>query len=122
MLKNNHTVTVTKSLAMNAVEYGAIIGSKGELASKIIRFQPDERLQIGRDDSQCDVVLLDSRISRVHLEMIFDTKDRKYKVTDHSSNGTIVDGKYKLVKHKETVISSGSKLWLGSSENEIILG
>ena len=43
----NSRITVTRSLAMNQDDAGAIIGIKGYLIGKIIRLKPEQRVLLG---------------------------------------------------------------------------
>lgn len=55
-----------------------------------------EKIAIGRDES-CDIVFNDSRVSRFHAEIEFDSTGTEmtcYRFYDKSSNGTIVNGKF----------------------------
>ncbi len=115
-------VTVTRSLAMNREEFGTIIGVKGVLLGKYIRFKPDERVLLGRDSAQCDVVVPGIHISGVHMELRFDRKTGRYVVTDKSRNGVVLNEKFKLVKNTPTEVERGSHLLIGDTENEIVLG
>ena len=117
-----HTVSFTTSFALNSKEYGTLIGTKGELTGKYIRFKEDQKLIIGRDNSKCDVVISDRRVSGVHCEIRYNLLEKKYEVKDLSSNGIKVNGDYRLRKNQTESLAPGSKLWLGSAENEIILG
>jgi len=52
-----------------------------------------ETITIGRDNS-CDIVINDSRVSRIHAEVEFDfgSEITFYRFIDKSTNGTIVNG------------------------------
>lgn len=120
--RRSETVSVTRSFAMNSTDGGALIGIRGELAGKYYRFQPGEKLLIGKDDSKCQVVLRDNRVSRIHCEVELDLSKMKYILTDLSRNGVVVDGNVKLQKEEPTEVLPGTHLLIGSSENEMILG
>lgn len=115
-------VTVSKSLAMSREEKGAIIGTKGYLLGKIFRFDSGKIIHIGRDDSQCDLIIQGDRVSRVHCWIFYDASRHQYIVCDLSTNGVVVDGKYKLTKRAEVVVQPGSTLLIGDTTNEIRLG
>ena len=86
----NSRITVTRSLAMNQDDAGAIIGIKGYLIGKIIRLKPEQRVLLGRDASQCDVVLSGDMVSRVHCSICYDGKKKTYIVNDLSTNATSI--------------------------------
>ncbi|MBQ9199555.1 MAG: FHA domain-containing protein [Lachnospiraceae bacterium] len=118
----NRNMTVTRSIAMNKKENGAIIGTRGFLLGKIIRISSDNDVIIGRDPAQCEIIVKGDKVSRAHLRLRYNSITEDYTLYDTSSNGTIIDEKYKL-KHKTHVnVKSGSKIWLGDSDNEIMLG
>ena len=71
----NSKITVTRSLALNRESAGAIIGIKGYL-------KPDQRVLLGRDASQCDILLMGDMVSRVHCSIYFDGDKGKYIVND----------------------------------------
>lgn len=114
--------TVTKSLAMNQSDGGALIGQKGFLLGKIIRLKSDTQYFLGRDSSQCDVEIKGDKVSRVHCSIIFNSKTYDYTIRDCSTNGVVVNEKYKLKKNTDTSIKPGSILLIGSEENQIRLG
>lgn len=114
--------TVTKSLAMNQKEGGALIGQKGFLLGKIIRLKSDTLYFLGRDSSQCDVEIKGDKVSRVHCSIIFSSKTCDYIIRDCSTNGVVVNKKYKLKKDTDIAVKPGSTLLIGSEENQIRLG
>ncbi|MCM1082840.1 MAG: FHA domain-containing protein [Clostridium sp.] len=114
--------TVTRSLAMNQSNGGALIGQKGFLLGKIIRLKSDTLYFLGRDSSQCDVEIKGDKVSRVHCSIIFNSKTYDYIVNDCSTNGVVVNEKYKLKKGADTSVKPGSTLLIGSEENQIRLG
>lgn len=118
----NSKITVTRSLALNRESTGAIIGIKGYLLGKIIRIRPDQRVLLGRDASQCDILLMGDMVSRVHCSICFDGKKGKYIVNDLSTNGILVDQKYMLKKRQNIELQPGSQLFIGSEDNVICLG
>ncbi len=121
-MPHDGTFTVTKSLAMNREDTGAIIGVKGELIGQYIRFRPNQRFLLGRDPAQCDVILNSLYISGVHCEIWYDSQRKIYIVKDLSKNGIVVNSRYKLVKDEATEVAPGSHLLIGDTENEVILG
>ncbi len=121
-MDKRETVSVTRSFAMNRDDCGALIGVKGDLIGKYVRFQAGETMTLGKDASRCNVVFSDSRVSRVHCEVTYDGNRKRYVVTDQSSNGIMTDSNEKLEKGKPTEILPGTHLMIGSVDNEIVLG
>ncbi|MBP3622250.1 MAG: FHA domain-containing protein [Lachnospiraceae bacterium] len=122
MQTTNTGFTVTRSIAMNSEVAGAVIGTKGHLLGKIIKLKDKQVLVFGRDASQCDVLVKGEKVSRVHCSIRYDAKKNEYIVRDCSTNGVVVNQKYKLKKDADVRVTAGSTVWLGNSENEITLG
>jgi predicted component of type VI protein secretion system len=114
-------VTLTKSLALNQEKRGAVIGVKGYLLGKIFRIQHNQILNIGRDPAQCDVIIKGERISRMHCSIRYNALKDEYILRDCSTNGVVVDRKYKVKSNVDIRIRPGSILWIGNGENEIRL-
>ncbi|MBE5932164.1 MAG: FHA domain-containing protein [Lachnospiraceae bacterium] len=114
--------TVTRSLAMNKDKRGAIVGLKGFLAGKIIHLNSDSLSLVGRDPAQCDVVIKGDSVSRVHFHIRYNSATEDYTIKDCSKNGVVIDGKYKLKPNVDIKVNSGNKIWVGNSDNELILG
>lgn len=74
---------------------------------------------IGRDASQCDVVITENaeNVSRKHCTVNFDYKNNVYVVTDHSSNGTHLDNGKKLVSELPTPVECGTVIIIGDEKN-----
>lgn len=123
MQSQNKNITISRSLALNREEMGAVIVTKGGRIGQILRLMEGQVVNIGRDASQCHLVLLDDRVSGVHCTVSYDHVKRVYTVTDMGSrNGTLVDKKYLLNKKEPTKLKAGSRLLLGCEDVEITLG
>lgn len=114
-------MTITQSMAMNKDEQGAIIGTKGSLIGRIIRFKQGKKIIIGRDERKCDIVIIGGMVSRIHCFISYDANMEKYIVRDVSKNGVMADGTV-LPPNEDNVLRKGSILLIGSADNEIILG
>lgn len=122
MSTDSNKFTVTRSMALNKEQQGAIVGLKGFMEGKIKHLESDTTYVLGRDSSQCDILVKGAAVSRVHCRVTYDSEEKDYIVYDESKNGTIVDGASKLPKYKEVRMKGGRRLWIGDDENEIILG
>ncbi len=69
-----------------------------------------EMISIGRDPS-CDIVINDERISRHHLELSLGGAG--YMLTDHSTNGTMVNGV--RIQNQTISINDGANVLLGGT-------
>ena len=67
-------------------------------------------ITIGRDNS-CDIVINDSRVSRVHANIIL--QGNSYIYRDNSMNGTLINGV--LLKHGEMRINFGDSVLLAGN-------
>ncbi|MBE5954091.1 MAG: FHA domain-containing protein [Lachnospiraceae bacterium] len=114
--------TVTRSLALNKDKRGAIVGLKGFLAGKIIHLNSDSLTLVGRDPAQCEIVLKGDAVSRIHFTIRYNSATEDYTIKDSSKNGVVIDGKFKLKPNVDVKINSGNKIWVGNSDNELILG
>ena len=80
-----------------------------------------ETITIGRDNS-CDIVINDSRVSRIHAEVEFDfgSEITFYRFIDKSSNGTIVNERFIKGQSVEVYRSSG-RFRISPIEPQILL-
>ena len=115
-------VHVTKSLAMNRDEAGALVFTKGKLLGVIIRIRDGKEITLGRDAVKADVVVAEKTISRLHCRVIYHKDLRSYSVYDYSKNGVFLGDGSRLPFKQEVEIASGEELWLGNADNIIRLG
>lgn len=103
-------------------QVGAIEGVCGQFANAVINLKPNEKILIGRDPANCNIVISSEKkdISRTHCSVKYDPYTDSFKVIDMSSNGTFVNGQ-KLVRDQETQLPAGTLLSLGSGENQFRL-
>lgn len=95
----------------------------GQYAGSEIRLKPDERIVIGREPKQCDLICASEQVSRVHLSITYRIVGGKgeYFVKDMSTNGTISSKTGKLPKEQEVKQPVGAVLTLGKSSESIQL-
>ena len=115
-------VQVTKSLALNRDEAGALVFTKGKLLGVIIRIRDGIEITVGRDAVKADVVVAEKTISRLHCKVIYHRDIHSYSVFDYSKNGVFLRDGSRLPFEQEVIIASGEELWLGSADNIIRLG
>ena len=117
------SITITKSLSMRPAhrEFGRVIVIKGTMVGKNYRIRPNERILIGRDESQCDIIIPSGTVTHVHCELFYEPEREMYIVKDMSKNGTLVDEKYRLPKNELVDIPPGSTLMIGSTKDVIVL-
>lgn len=118
----NMEYTIMNNYDSDRLNAPSIIGVKGSIIGKIFYLRNDETVFIGRDASQCQIVLKGGAVSRVHLNVCYNSITDDYTIYDTSSNGIIVNYKYKVRPRTYIRVEKGSSLQIGNPENEIILG
>lgn len=99
--------------------YG-ILCVAGELKGKEIKLAPSEKLVIGRNPKEANLVFRDITISRKHC-LIEPGEDGNYYVTDYSSCGVITGEGEQLIKDKRTKLAGGTVLLIGKSGTKVRL-
>ncbi len=92
-------------------------GLAGTYEGASIPLNAGESLTLGRDIQHCNLVLEGSDISRIHCTVSLDSKGQYYYVTDHSKNGSWLNGNVRLVKEAAFRCKPGSELSLGNGSN-----
>ena len=115
-------IHVTKSLAMNREEAGALVFTKGKLLGAIIRIRDNKEITVGRDATRSDVVVNAMTISRRHCKVVYHKDTGRYTVTDYSKNGVYTGDGKRLPSDEEVEVNAGEELWLGDEENILRLG
>lgn len=116
------SMRITHSLAMNQEKAGAIVFVKGKLVGTIIRIRSDKEINLGRDAGVSDIVLNDSKISRLHCSVIYHGDTGEYTICDYSKNGLFTKQGERLPEKEPVQIKAGEEIWLGSDENIFQLG
>lgn len=96
-------------------------GLGGSYLGASIPMKPGEKLVLGRDIQHCNLVLDGGDVSRIHCSISLDSKGKYYYVTDHSRNGTWLNGSDRLVKEAAVRCAPGTLLSLGSGTNQFLL-
>lgn len=115
-------IHITKSLAMNREESGALVFTKGKLLGSIIRIRDGKEITIGRDAAKSDIVINSMTISRLHCKVMYQKSTGCYKVVDCSKNGVYKSDGSRLPTGEEVGINAGEELWLGDEDNMVRLG
>ncbi|NCC52053.1 MAG: DUF4388 domain-containing protein [Spartobacteria bacterium] len=93
------------------------------LRGLVVPLPHDKETVIGRDNEQCDVALMDERISRAHASVIF--QDGRYYICDKKStngvflNGEKISGKAPLVVNDVIEIGPYSAVFVGSNHPQV---
>lgn len=96
----------------------------GTMKDYRIPIRSGETLMLGKDPKVSHVVFDKSYVyvSRLHCTIEYSGESNVYYVVDASSNGTLTNGKTRLVKGKRTMLTPGSVLLLGNEDCTIVLG
>lgn len=100
---------------------GSLKCIKGAYSGSEMIIRDGETLVIGRNSKMSQLVISDGDISRRHCAIRYCAADGYYYVTDYSSLGTVMNSSQKLATNVETRCPVGTKLTLGSGNNEFIL-
>jgi len=114
-------VRVTKSLAMNGKETGAIVGVKGALLGRIIRMDGEVEYVVGRDSSESEVVIDSDNVEAKHCSIKYVQVDKNYVVCNLSDGDVIADGE-EIAKGESKILQPGTRIVIGTPSNEIRLG
>lgn len=93
----------------------------GTYAGGEFSIRPGETFTLGRDESRCNLVFQDEAISRIHCTIRLDQNGEYYHVTDHSRNGTKLNGSVRLNREEERICYPGTALSLGNGLNRFVL-
>ena len=92
----------------------------GAYAGTFFDFNPGENITLGRDESQCQIILpvTEDKVSRVHCSVGFDANTNAYTVVDlGSKNGTMLADGTRLRPHVPTVVQRNNVILLGDDKN-----
>ncbi len=110
------------SLSIHWKDYGALICTYGTYLGSIIRFHPEQKIQIGRDGQTSDLIINLPLVSREHCSILYKHTRKEYEVTDYSHNGTFVEGSKRLLPNETYLLKPGCKICFGDKENIYRLG
>lgn len=79
------------------------------------------RMSIGRSAEQCNIVIDEANVSRVHCTVQYDDKAGVFYLTDQSTNGTLAPGG-KLSKGQSAALGPGDIFYITTRENAMKVG
>ena len=101
---------------------GYLQGISGEYAGATITMQPGVRITIGRNPDECNLVLADPMVSRIHCYVSYQADINVYIVMDVSKYG-IYDAHGNVIeKNVDVYMGSGDQIRIGQTQNVFILG
>lgn len=98
-----------------------MVGISGVFEGARIALSKGEVVIIGRDASQCSLIIPSESISRKHCEVSFDYVTGQYRVVDYSVNGTFINDKRRLMKNQPQFVRRGEVLSVGDEKNSFRL-
>lgn len=101
------------------IQSGIITFLSGSCAGYQIPVNGGEEILIGKDPSQCSVVIdrKYTKVSRKHCGVRYDSMQGIYLVTDYSTNGTRIVGGEKLMPNSTSYLERGTSINLAGTEN-----
>lgn len=99
--------------------YGEVKCVAGEFAGGV--FAADNVLIVGKDSDQCNLILSNKTVSRVHCIITYIPETDTYTVKDVSKNGTFFSDGKRLVKEFEMQVPRGTEIYLGEPKERFIL-
>ncbi|MDR1185686.1 MAG: DUF805 domain-containing protein [Coriobacteriales bacterium] len=103
---------------------GALVGISGMYNGASFPLNPGETMVLGRDSALSHIVIDQgaSKVSRKHVSLTFDPKQKLYYAHDYSSNGTFKDDGSRLPVDTDVALPGGTVISLGNSHNSFKLG
>lgn len=96
---------------------GGMVGISGAYKGADFPLAIGECTVLGRDGEQCNLVISDREISRVHCEVTFLTPDGTYGIKDHSTNGVYLEDGSPIPADEFIKLQSGTKIRLGNTDH-----
>lgn len=93
----------------------------GEYAGAEIELTPFNDVTLGRNPEMANFVFNSEGVSRRHCIIQYNPNDRRFRVTDLSSSGTIINNVKKMERGNVEYLSAGDTLKIGHSDNVIQL-
>ena len=76
---------------------------------------------VGKDADQCNLILSNKTVSRIHCIITYVPATDTYTVKDVSKNGTFFSDGKRLVKEFEMQVPRGTEIYLGEPKERFIL-
>lgn len=93
----------------------------GEYAGAEIELTPFNDVTLGRNPEMANFVFNSEGVSRRHCIIQYNPNDRRFRVTDLSSSGTIINNVKKMERGNVEYLSAGDTLKIGHSNNVVQL-
>ncbi len=113
---------LTSGLFQNHDTKGALVCVKGAYIGNIVRIVPEQNIVIGRDGNCADMVVNLPLVSREHCSIIYHEIQDSYEVIDYSTNGTFIDGNFRMKSGDTYMLKPGTMLAFGDKNTVYRLG
>lgn len=121
-VKRYENCYLTSGLFQNNDTKGALVCVQGAYIGNIVRIVPEQSIIIGRDGTSADMVVNLPLVSRQHCTIIYHEKEDNYEVVDYSTNGTFVDGSFRMKCGNVYLLKPGATLSFGDKNTIYRLG
>lgn len=121
-VKRYENCYLTSGLFQNNDTKGALVCVQGAYIGNIVRIVPEQSIVIGRDGTSADMVVNLPLVSRQHCTIIYHEKEDNYEVVDYSTNGTFVDGSFRMKCGDIYLLKPGATLSFGDKNTIYKLG
>ena len=101
---------------------GIIYIQEGVYKGEEIELGDMETLLVGRDASQCNLIIEGEKASRKHCSITYCARMDSYLLCDYSFNGTYYKNGQRLPKHMNLELPEGTVIYLGDKKNVLRLG
>lgn len=118
--ETSEAATVRKVAAVRHT--GKIIGYSGRCNGKEVEMKDGERISLGRNSKECQIVVNGAKVSRVHCRIAYQAQDDCYLVKDCSANGTFLMDGGRISSDRYESVPSGTCICLGNREQIFQLG
>ena len=104
----------------DTVSAGLVMCMEGELSGGT--FNIVDRVVIGKNPRECNIVLSNRTVSRVHCILRYIPETGTYTVKDVSTNGTFFANGERLTKNFEMQVAKGTEIYMGEPRESFYLG
>ncbi|MGF0032101.1 FHA domain-containing protein [Bariatricus sp. SGI.154] len=101
---------------------GIIAILEGIYKGETLPMEDMQALVVGRDASQCNLVIEGEKVSRKHCSITYCARTGGYLLCDYSSNGTYYRNGQRLPKHMNIELTKGTEVYLGDKRNILRMG
>ena len=100
---------------------GGLTAIGGEYEGAFFKMEHLDRVAIGRKAQDCNIILQDPSVSRVHCVVVFNGNEGEYSVTDSSTHGTFDGNGNRLPAQQARSLYPGDTIRIGNTDNVFIL-